>query len=409
MRLSGCDIASCEKHLLDRPAISGHICKRDFLDSAGQTIDTGIALRFTTPNSFTGEDVLELHGHGGTAVIRRLLQRCVELGARIAEPGEFSKRAYINGKLDLAQAESVADLINSTTERRAKLAIASLRGELSSRANALANQILDIRAHVEAAIDFSDEDISVNSLQEIRGKINQMIENHQNFLTECKSSIAIGSRANVTLIGAPNVGKSSLLNALCVAPLAIVDDKPGTTRDVVTATSQLDGMEVIFNDTAGLRQSTNVVEREGMRRANLARNDADIVIQVHDITQPAKRLRAQLHVFNKIDLSGQAPHSSNDEVFVSAITGAGIDILRSQISRLLNGTGEEPTFLARERHAQAIENSLKSLIAARRDDVYLEEMAEHLRIAHNEISKITGSSHVEDLLGEIFAQFCIGK
>ena len=193
MRLSGRGINSCAQQLLDQPAACGVVCRRSFLDADQQVIDTGIALRFIAPHSFTGEDVLELHGHGGSAVMRRLLARCVELGARIAQPGEFSERAFLNGKLDLAQAESIADLVNATTERGAKLAIASLRGVLSERANQLASSIMGIRTHVEASIDFSDEDI--DTMQDVRSQISELIEQARGFLNECQCSIAIGNHA----------------------------------------------------------------------------------------------------------------------------------------------------------------------------------------------------------------------
>ena len=398
-----------------------------FSDAAGDLIDHGLALYFPQPHSFTGEAVLELHGHGGPVVMDLLLQRVIELGARPAQPGEFSQRAFLNDKLDLAQAEAIADLIDASSAAAARLASRSLQGEFSRRVAVLAMAITRLRVYVEAAIDFPEDEIDFLS----DSKVSTDLLAIQHDLEQVRASAQIGVLLRdgmyVVLAGRPNAGKSSLLNALAGRETAIVTATPGTTRDVLRERIQIDGMPLHLVDTAGLRDSVDDIEREGVRRARAELQQADRVLWVMDdeLEDPHKAVeRASLPqgipltlVRNKIDLSGRAPGTRQIdhgvEVSVSVRTGAGIEDLRRHLKASMGYQGpEQGEFMARRRHLAALDRAARNLdtgrIALERECAG-ELLAEDLRLAHQALSEITGEFTSDDLLGEIFTSFCIGK
>ena len=412
IRMSGPGLADVASALLDRPAVTGVVRRCNFLDSLSKPIDDGIVLRFDAPRSYTGEDILELQGHGGPAVQQLLLNRCLELGARLAEPGEFSLRAYLNGKLDLTQAEGIADLINATTATAARLAAANMRGALSTRITELATALMAVRCDLEAQIDFSDEDIDLDNDECLAIRLRSIAADLDELLAQCRRGAVLQEGVTVALVGAPNAGKSSLLNLLSGSDAAIVDSEPGTTRDIVTATCDIDGIAFRLQDTAGLRAGGRKVEREGMRRTQAAHTDADLTILVLDSTViAAPVITADVTVRNKIDLSGEQPGTDGTTVRMSAKTGAGLEALKAILATKCGvDTGEEPRFLARQRHVRALEDAATALALALADGLALpEQTAEHLKVAHDAVGTITGVVSADDVLGEIFAKFCIGK
>ncbi len=397
-----------------------------FLASDGETLDQGLALYFPAPGSYTGEDVLELQGHGGPVVMDLLVERLLGLGARAARPGEFTQRAYLNGRMDLAQAEAVADLIDSATEQAARAAVHSLQGEFSARIDALVEGLIGLRTHVEAAIDFPEEEIDfledggiVAELANLRGVLDEV-------MAGARQGQLLRDGAVIVIAGRPNVGKSSLMNALSGCDSAIVTDIPGTTRDLVRAQIDIDGMPVNMIDTAGLRDSTDPVEMEGIRRARKAIDNADLVLMVVDDRDgPDSRERALLDdpiagtrsllVRNKTDLTvaaGDAP-AAYGGLRISALTGEGIGELRERLKAAMGFEATaEGAFMARRRHLEALAVAAESL---RRGDRQLrvaragELLAEELRAAQQALAGITGEFSNEDLLGRIFSSFCIGK
>ena len=416
VRVSGAGLSSLEAAILNRPARPGRICRRSFLDHAGRAIDSGLALRFVAPASYTGENVLELHAHGGPAVLSRLLKRCCELGARLAGPGEFTQRAFLNGRLDLAQAEGIADLINAATERAATMAAASARGELSTHCLAIDGRLKELRADLEAELDFGDEDIAPPDSAQLRARCGVIATEINNLCARCSRSVALCAGARVALIGAPNVGKSSLLNQLAGTELAIVDAQPGTTRDIVHATCDIHGLAVNLADTAGLRSGAGRIEREGMRRARAAAEVA-LVILVEDASAATEREadwpQPDLVVRNKIDLVADlGPTRANKTIALSARTGEGIELLRTAISEAIgaDACAEEDMFLARARHVEALSRASSALAeAATMSWALPETAAEVLRQAHNALGEISGRTVADNILDEIFARFCIGK
>ncbi len=395
-----------------------------FLDAHGEDIDRGIALFFPGPHSYTGEDVLELQGHGGPIVLRQLLKRCLELGARPAQPGEFTQRAFLNDKLDLAQAESVADLISAATAEAARSAMRSLQGAFSRKVEALVRSLVELRALVEATLDFPDEEIE--SLKQIDGE--NKLALIQAGLRDLSSASQQGSLLRegiqVVLAGQTNVGKSSLLNQLAGEDLAIVTEIPGTTRDVIRQSINVEGIPVHIIDTAGLRDASDPVERMGVERTWAAIEKADLLLLLIDATQGErdadreilKKLPSTLpciRVMNKIDLlEGSAAHGRRDgrsRVWLSAKTGAGIDGLRKSLLEAIGWQGGEGLFMARERHIRALEEARAHLERATRQGRHLELFAEELRLAQEALGAITGDFTSDDLLGEIFGRFCIGK
>jgi len=396
-----------------------------------QTIDLGIALYFKKPHSFTGEDVLELQGHGGPVVIDELLQHALQCGARLAKPGEFSEQAFLNDKLDLAQAEAIADLINSASSAAARCAIRSLQGQFSEKIHALVQQLIHLRTFVEAAIDFPEEDIDFLE----KGHIGQHIQNLQQQLNSIMQTARQGQilqeGMRVVIVGEPNVGKSSLLNALSGREVAIVTDIPGTTRDVLQQHILIDGMPVHIIDTAGLRQSSDTVELEGMRRAKQYIQQADHLLLMTDERSlkewhladvwPSHLADMPQHipmtiVHNKIDLYQQPAQlisAQQTHVFISAKTEEGINLLRQHLKHCIGlETHTEGQFLARRRHLTALQHALTALQKADEQlRIYraLELVAEELRLAQQALASITGEFSSDDLLGEIFSSFCIGK
>jgi tRNA modification GTPase len=396
-----------------------------FDDALGQPIDTGLALYFPAPRSFTGEDVLELHGHGGPVVVGMLIERVLELGARRAAPGEFSQRAYLNDKLDLAQAEAIADLIDASSAAAARAAVRSLQGEFSARVHELVEAVTLLRMHVEAAIDFPEEEIDFLAdaalqarLREVQGLSAELLRaaGHGRLLTE---------GLNVVIAGAPNAGKSTLLNRLAGYDAAIVTEQPGTTRDVLRERIDLDGLPVQLLDTAGLRATQDAIEREGIRRATAAMRQADQVLLIIDaVADPTARARIELAgqlpadvpvtlVYNKIDLPWARELAQSPRLEVSAATGAGFDALREHLKRSAGFVADAPgTLTARARHVTALRQAQAHIEAAAARLVEQragELMAEELRAAQRVLGEITGEVSSDELLGRIFSSFCIGK
>jgi tRNA modification GTPase len=396
----------------------------DFVDANDASIDRGLALFFEAPHSFTGEDVLELHAHGSPVVLDALLRRACELGARPARAGEFSERAFLNGKLDLAQAEAVADLIAARSEAQARAAMRSLDGEFSRRVDALRRAIIRLRVEVEAAIDFPEEAPANASLAALEHLFVDALDRHAALLEAACRGARLTAGLHAVIVGAPNVGKSSLLNALAGHERAIVTDIPGTTRDVLRETVVLDGVELTLADTAGLRESSDAVEVEGIRRARSELARADLVLEV--VEQPGARATtagqreiaspaARIVIINKIDIDGTAPRreESGDVVTIalSARTGAGLDLLREELKRVAMGDGVADAFSARSRHVLALERAGEHLAAARAalDAIAPELVAEDLRGVQAALDEVTGVFTSEDLLGAIFSSFCLGK
>jgi tRNA modification GTPase len=429
VRVSGADLAKLIAGVLGSAPPPRRATRRSFVDSSGQPLDDGIALWFPAPHSYTGEDVLELHGHGGPAVLGLLLARCVELGARIAEPGEFTRRAYLNDKLDLAQAESVADLIDAATGAAARAAARSLSGEFSREVDGIVGALVELRAHTEAALDFPDEEIEVVRHSGAAARAMALRERIDALAQRSRQGRLLRDGVSIAILGAPNVGKSSLLNRLAGDELAIVSPSPGTTRDAIRASIDLRGIPVHVVDTAGVRESTDEVERIGIERTWSAAAVADVAVIVtapgveSTVQAIADRLApsaARIVVHNKIDLSAapatyRRPVGDTDAaVWLSAKTGEGIDLLRDALLEQVGASDAAAgTFIARARHVSALERARACLDAAlQRIDANppaLELFAEELRAAQEALSAITGRFSADDLLGEIFGRFCIGK
>ncbi|MDE0192959.1 MAG: tRNA uridine-5-carboxymethylaminomethyl(34) synthesis GTPase MnmE [Gammaproteobacteria bacterium] len=397
----------------------------DFSDADGIAIDRGIVIYFPAPRSMTGEDVVEFQGHGGPVVMDALLRRACELGAKIARPGEFTERAFLNGKIDLAQAEAVADLIDSASKRAARAAMRSLEGEFSTRVTEIDRAVLDLRVYLEAAIDFAEEEIDFLADSVAVEKL-QAIEAHiEHLVVESRRGEALREGLDVVIAGPPNAGKSSLLNRLLAENRAIVTDVPGTTRDLLRADIELEGVPIRLTDTAGLRAGGDRVETIGVERARMAISQADLVLAVEDaMAVPAGGVRRppdgesvvdiapkRIRVRNKIDLTGETPGGSGEMVRISALNGDGVDALRSAIARTAGVVPGEGAYLARKRHLDALRDAADRCAAARErlSEGLAELAAEELRQAQSRLGDIVGVTTVDDLLGEIFGSFCIGK
>lgn len=397
----------------------------DFKADNDEIIDRGIALFFTNPHSYTGEDVLELQAHGGTALMQILLARCIALGARQAEPGEFTRRAYLNDKMDLAQAEAVADLINAATAEAAKSAMRSLSGEFSQQINQLLLKLINLRMYVEACLDFPEEEIDFITQGHVAEKLNAIQQELTTVFSKAKQGSLLREGINVVLVGQPNVGKSSLMNQLAGEEIAIVTPIAGTTRDTIKNAIQINGVPLHIIDTAGLRQTEDEVEKFGIARTWRAAETASIALLLvdatHGITDTEKSILAQLPqeipkiwVHNKIDLSEESPGSQflNQEthIYLSAKTGLGLDLLKLQLLNLVGyQNNSEGIFMARARHLEALTQVQKHLNQAHEQMASAELVAEELRIAQEALNSITGEFTPDHLLGEIFSKFCIGK
>ena len=397
---------------------------RVFRAADGSPLDKGLVLYFEAPASYTGEDVLELQGHGGPRVLDGVLACALSHGARPARPGEFTERAFLNGQLDLAQAEAVADLIDSRTQAAARAAVRSLMGDFSTEISLLSEEIGDLRVFFEADIDFSEEPVSMLDSNAAQARLNHSNQRLSSLLDQARPGSLLAHGARAVLAGLPNAGKSSLMNALAREDRAIVSITPGTTRDVVDTMIDVAGIAVQLTDTAGLREGTDHVEEEGVRRATQAIEQADLVLFVIDDSEPqtsqnhasmAPDADRMLRVYNKCDLSGRASGVVEDEgagsVAVSAKTGVGIDVLERTIQQMLGytGMGDVP-LMARRRHIEALLAAQTHLQAAEQQVGLAHELlAEELRLAQRALGAITGQVTTEDLLGQIFSKFCIGK
>lgn len=428
VRVSGALVPIIAEQVLGDVPEPRRAALRNFRDAGGDMLDSGLALYFPAPNSFTGEDVLELHGHGGPVVMDMLLARVLSLGARAAQPGEFTQRAFLNDKIDLTQAEAIADLIDSGSSQAARAALRSLRGEFSVAVHSLTEVVTETHMHVEAAIDFPEEEVDFLADNVLHARISVAIDLCEQITAKAQQGALLREGMTVVIAGRPNAGKSSLLNRLAGYEAAIVTNIPGTTRDVLRERIHIDGMPLHIADTAGLREDADVVEAEGIRRAHSEMNRADRILYVIDATRALndETMRVELAalpqdipvsvILNKIDLAKTASRyeqSLPPRLHVSATTGEGIDLLREHLKECMGfqgaGTG---TISARRRHLDALNRANAHLHEAQRQLLERragELMAEELRQAQQCLAEITGEFTPDDLLGRIFTTFCIGK
>ncbi|MES2204396.1 MAG: tRNA uridine-5-carboxymethylaminomethyl(34) synthesis GTPase MnmE [Pseudomonadota bacterium] len=426
VRVSGALCLTIAKNMLGFEPKIRHAHYSSFVDHSNEIIDQGIALFFQAPNSFTGEDVLEFQGHGGPVVLDRLLKCVLENGARLAKPGEFSEQAFLNNKLDLTQAEAIADLINAESEQAARCALRSLQGDFSTQINIIVDELIKLRMYVEAAIDFPEEEIDFLTQSHVLEDSKKLVEKIKNLLEKAQQGALIRDGITVVIAGEPNVGKSSLLNLLSGRESAIVTEIAGTTRDVLREKIILDGMPINIIDTAGLRETNDIVEQEGIRRAKAALLEADIVLYLLDLSREKDIASAiaklsenipsnipSIVVLNKIDLVNLTPEVEKSFIYVSIKQQLGIDLLISELKNKVGyQTATEGNFIARRRHIDALNQALQCLQKGIMQlEVYRagELLAEELRVAQESLSSITGVFTSDDLLGEIFSSFCIGK
>jgi tRNA modification GTPase len=426
VRVSGPRLQPIIRGLVARELPPRQAVLSDFLTSEQEVIDYGLVLFFPAPHSYTGEDVLELQGHGGPVVLQLLLRRCLELGARLAEPGEFTRRAYLNDKLDLAQAESVADLIDASTAQAARCAVRSLQGAFSEKLAALAGALTELRMLVEATLDFPEEDVDALDHAEVERRLAGLREELADIEEASRQGSLLREGMHIVLAGQPNVGKSSLLNQLAGQDLALVTEVPGTTRDAIRQSINLDGVPAHMIDTAGLRDSADTVEQLGIARTWDLIEQADMVLMIMDArsgeTGADRKILDRLSpaiprvkVMNKIDLTGNAGarkemEQSTPVVWISAKTGEGVALLRSTLLDVSGWRGHsEGLFMARERHLSSLADTRFHLERAGECSTRTEVMAEELRLAQSALGSITGGISADDLLGQIFARFCIGK
>lgn len=425
VRVSGPLSHQVATHILGQCPAPRHAAYLDFKQANGDLIDRGIAIYYPGPNSYTGESVLELQGHGGTALMQILLARCIELGVRQALPGEFTRRAYLNDKLDLAQAEAVADVINAATVEAAKSAIRSLSGEFSETVNQLLVQLVELRMFVEACLDFPEEEIDFITQGRVAEKITRNQQALDDIFNKAKQGVLLRDGINVVLIGQPNVGKSSLMNALSGEEVAIVTPVAGTTRDAIKSVIQINGVPLHVVDTAGLRDTDDEVEKIGIERTYRATESAHIALLLIDaargIGNEEKSILGALPqeitkiwVHNKIDVSNEPARvlENNNEthIYLSAKTGEGLVLLKDQLLALVGyQQNAEGVFMARARHLEALKRVKQHLQVASKEINAAELVAEELRLSQEALSSITGEFTPDDLLGEIFSKFCIGK
>ena len=421
IRVSGDQTKKITRQIIGQRVGHMEAKRATFFNQKGRRIDDGIVLGFNAPNSYTGEDVLEISCHGSPAIVDAILKALNDFGARQAEPGEFTKRAYLNDKIDLFQAEAVADLIESKSIQTARAARRSLEGVFSKKIFALTDQLTETRALVEAALDFPDEELSETTYKKnLSTRVANINNTFLSLLKETKTACRIREGATLAITGEPNVGKSTLMNVLCGHQRAIVSEVPGTTRDTIEETILLDGFSVTIVDTAGIRHTKNAIEKEGMERAKKAAKNADIVIEMHDSSKQGKTIKAPekntLLLFNKTDLLEAEPENKNINegiFYVSAKDGSGID---SVIEAIAGFFGDSETYesglTARRRHLNNLGDAYSFFIKAKTKIEASKEtdlVAEDLLQAQNTLSEITGEFSTEDLLGKIFSEFCIGK
>lgn len=425
IRISGCLVTEIAKQLTSKTLSPRTAQFTAFLDQNRSTIDSGLALFFPAPASYTGEDVLELHAHGGSVVLIMLLRRVLALGARLARPGEFTERAFLNNKLDLAQAEAIADLITSSTEQSVRSAQRSMQGVFSEQINHLITELTELRIYIEAAIDFVDEEIDFLTDGVVEDRLISLIRQLEEIQLTARQGRLLHDGMTVVLAGKPNAGKSSLLNALAGHDAAIVTDIAGTTRDVLRERIQIDGMPLHIIDTAGLRESTNAVEQEGIRRAYEEIRKADKVLLLIDINDAEPQSVQDCipdkpdvtFIYNKIDLLGKQPEikntASGTQIYLSIKTGAGMDLLTQHLKHSVGyNDASENTFIARTRHLEALRKAqelTQNALLQLQTNLASELIAEDLRQAQQTLSEITGEFTTDDLLGKIFSSFCIGK
>ena len=424
-RVSGPLAKPVSEKILQRELKSRYAYYGAFYDNDNNVIDKGVAIFFPGPSSYTGEDVVEFQGHGGVSVLRKVLETIIASDIRLAEPGEFTKRAFLNGKMDLVQAEAVQDLIQSNSEESALSAVRSLTGEFSEKINQILSELISLRVFVEATIDFSDEEIDYLESHEVSNKLHLLKESLLNILETANQGAILRDGIHVAIAGKPNAGKSSLLNSLTKQSSAIVTDIAGTTRDVLKETIHVDGMPIHIIDTAGLHNSDNAIEQEGIRRAHNEINNADVVLLVYDSTDSKVDLsilpdsvknKPTILVRNKIDLVNQKPlvQKNNNllEIAISAKNREGIDSVRAALSDFAGlNSSIEGVFLARKRHIDAIKETLNFINNGinQLNEGSSELVAEDLRQAGIKLGQITGEFSSDDLLGKIFSSFCIGK
>ncbi|SKA88484.1 tRNA modification GTPase trmE [Thiothrix eikelboomii] len=428
VRISGHDLTKLAEPLLGQlpsPRIAQH---RLFRAQDGSILDDGLALFFPAPYSFTGEDVLELQGHGGVVVLDMVLKRCLELGARLARPGEFSERAFLNNKLDLVQAEAIADLIDSSSEQAARSALRSLQGSFSQAVDKLLSALIELRVYVEAALDFPDEDLDFLADSAVTTRLAMIKQQLAAIFHKAQQGSLLREGMHLVIVGRPNAGKSSLLNALAGQETAIVTEIAGTTRDVLRERINLEGMPLHIVDTAGLRESTDPVEKLGIERAWREIEKADLVLLLVDDTQVEAEADQEAHqailsklptqipvltVHNKVDLTGKAAGKQGQHIYISAKHDLGLEVLKAELKACMGFQGErEDSFIARRRHLHALHTTQAAVERAEEQLLVFnagELMAEELRLAQDALGQITGKFTSDDLLGEIFSSFCIGK
>jgi len=421
IRVSGSDIRSIILGVVGIPLAPRQATYTAFLDASGEPLDLGLALYFPAPHSYTGEEVLELQGHGGPAIMQMVLQRCLALGSRLADPGEFTLRAYLNNKIDLAQAESIADLIEANTAEGARSAMRTLRGEFSEIIHRLASKLIDLRMLVEAMLDFPEEALGLDDLVARDNRLQDIALQLQSALNTAAQGKLLREGAYVVIAGRPNVGKSSLLNRLAGEEIALVTNIPGTTRDVLRQAIQIHGVPLHILDTAGLRETGDEVERMGIARARDTLHRADLILFLQDASVGFTPADAQImedfpesipviHVYNKADLLPASPAPVAGTLYISAASGAGLDQLKQAILNAIGWRDQEAgVFMARERHVQALKRARHHVTNASSIGLDAEFLAEELRLAQLALNEITGEFTADDLLGEIFSRFCIGK
>ena len=428
VRVSGSNLLPFAFALTGKTPLPRRATLAEFKAADAATVDSGILLFFPAPHSFTGEDVIELQGHGGMVVMQMLLTRCLDLGARLAEPGEFSRRAFLNGKMDLAQAEAVADLIDAATTSAARSAVRSLQGEFSRAIGELNEELINLRMLVEATLDFPEEDIDFLKAADAFGRLDRLQARLAVIFDRAGQGKLLQSGLHVVLAGQPNVGKSSLLNRLAGDELAIVTPVAGTTRDALRSTIQIEGIPLHIIDTAGLRETEDEVEKIGIARSWREIERADVVLLLVDarsgVAEADREILSRLPpglkritVHNKIDLCAAVPERHDEAagvaISLSAKTNQGIELLRGELLRIAGWHPAEDVFIARERHLRALAAAQAHIAAAsavvRGSLPALELFAEELRLAQQSLGEITGEFTADDLLGVIFSRFCIGK